>query len=97
MVANLIKKLLIVTTVVGSFVLLTWSNTFYTRHECMVVSYKEDIVVAEDKNGNLWEFQADGLEIGDVVNLQMATNGTEENIYDDEVLDFKLVKDYREN
>ena len=37
------------------------------------------------------------LEIGDVVNLQMATNGTEDNIYDDEVLGFKLVKDYREN
>ena len=50
------------------------------------VNYKNDLVVVEDFNGNLWEFEGceDWLE-GDIASMIMNDCGTPE-IYDDEII-----------
>ena len=80
------KTMLIILSAVIAFGMLTvanWVEVHYTRHDCTVVSYVEDVVVVEDKTGNEWEFIAEGLEIGDKVDLKMHTNFTDDYIYDD--------------
>ena len=81
---------------VGMFCFASWFEVHYTREDCTVVSYTEDLVTVEDKCGYTWDFYADGLEVGDVVKLRMYTNHTDSNIFDDEVESYKLVADWRE-
>lgn len=84
--------MLIILSAVIAFGMLTaanWVEVHYTRHDCTVVSYVEDVVVVEDKTGNEWEIIAEGLEIGDKVDLKMHTNFTDNCIYDDIVEDYK--------
>ena len=89
------KTMLIILSAVIAFGMLmvaNWVEVQYTRHDCTVVSYVEDVVVVEDKTGNEWEIIAEGLEVGDKVDLKMHTNFTDNNIYDDIVEDYKEVK-----
>jgi hypothetical protein len=74
----------------------SWFEVHYTREDCTVVGYVEDVVTVEDTCGYTWEFKADGLEVGDVVDLKMYTNHTDSTIFDDEITDYKLVADWRE-
>ena len=85
--------MLIILSAVIAFGMLTvanWAEVHYTRHDCTVVSYVEDVVVVEDKTGNEWEIIAEGLEIGDKVDLKMHTNFTDNCIYDDIVKNYKI-------
>lgn len=75
---------------VGVLTTANWAEVHYTRHDCTVVSYVEDVVVVEDKTGNEWEIIAEGLEIGDKVDLEMHTNFTDNCIYDDIVEGYKV-------
>ena len=75
---------------VGVLTAANWAEVHYTRHDCTVVSYVEDVVVVEDKTGNEWEIIAEGLEIGDKVDLKMHTNFTDDYIYDDIVEGYKV-------
>ena len=46
------KTMLIILSAVIAFGMLTaanWVEVHYTRHDCTVVSYVEDVVVVEDK------------------------------------------------
>ena len=81
---------------VGLFCFASWFEVHYTREDCTVVGYVEDVVTVEDTCGYTWEFKADGLEVGDVVDLKMYTNHTDNTIFDDEITDYKLVADWRE-
>ena len=86
------KVVLIILSAVIAFGMMTvinWVETHYTRHDCTVVSYVEDVVMVEDKTGNKWEIIAEGLEVGDKVDLKMHTNFTDNYIYDDIVEDYK--------
>lgn len=62
-------------------------ETQYTR-EAVVVSYRADAVVAQDKQGNEWGFIGTGYDLGDKVTLVMDNNHTME-IKDDKVIKIK--------
>ena len=70
-----------------------WYGTHYTRNDCVVVSCEENIITVKDPCGYLWEFKADGLEVGNVIDLKMYTSGTDGTIFDDEIIDYELVTD----
>lgn len=74
--------------VVGTIVLvaaavavLYWGNN-YTR-EATVYSVRGNVVVFEDRAGNLWEYEGKGFRVGDEVTLKMNVNGTETYFEDD--------------
>ena len=88
------KKMMTVVLVVafvGLFCFASWFETHYTRQDCVVVSYVEDVVTVEDTCGYTWDFIGDGYEVGDVVDLKMYTNHTDSTIYDDVIEDVKRV------
>ena len=91
-----VLTVVMVVVMVGLFCFASWYETHYTRQDCTVVEYTEDLVTVVDKCGYLWDFRAEGLEIGDVVDLKMYTNHTDNTIFDDEITDYKLVSDWRE-
>lgn len=70
----------------------THVENHYTRKNCEVVNYIEDCVTVVDKCGYKWELIADGLEIGDKIDVRMYTNNTDNNIYDDEIVGYKYSK-----
>lgn len=68
--------------------LASYFDTHYTR-EAEVIEVFGDAVAAIDKQGNVWEFEADNLKVGQMVTLKMYTNGTDHKITDDEVIGIK--------
>lgn len=77
------------------FMLACWfqpirkAKEYPTCGEVVEVDYENDLVVVEDFNGNLWEFEGceDWLE-GDIASMIMNDCGTPE-IYDDEIVTVK--------
>lgn len=56
---------------------------------CEVVAVEGDTVVVENKIGHLWSWEdteAMSYAIGEVVELEVSTNGTDEVFSDDEVI-----------
>ena len=62
-------------------------TSHYTKEDCIIVEVAEDYAIAVDTNGDEWSWSIDGtdLEVGDVVDLKMYDNHTDD-IYDDEVV-----------
>ena len=57
----------------------------YTREDCVVVEASPTGAVFEDKCGFTWYWEEEGFEVGDVVDLKMYNNGTNNCIDDDEI------------
>lgn len=85
------KRILIGLLVVSGLVGCCWSETHYTRKDCIVVSIVDTIVTVEDKCGYVWTVEGNNekLQEGETVNLKMSTNGTTEDITDDIILKIK--------
>ena len=65
-------------------------ETHYTR-EVYVTEVDGDKITTEDNGGNLWEFYSnEEYTIGQKLKLKMFTNYTDNDIYDDEVLDVQI-------
>ena len=77
-------------TIIG---FISWFEVHYTKENCTVIDCVEDAVIIEDTCGYIWEFEADGLEVGDVIDLKMYTNCTNSTIFDDEITDYRLAAD----
>lgn len=75
--------------VVALFCLCSYLETHYYR-DATVISVSGQLVEVKDKAGHLWEFYADGYRAGDEVRMFMDTHCTDNNIYDDEILNVKL-------
>ena len=86
---KVLTTILLATIIIGGFSAAGWYESHYTR-EAEIISSHNGIVKAEDNRGNIWEFEAEGLEVGNEVRLEMYTNHTE-TIYDDEVEDYKVM------
>lgn len=83
----MIKKVIIVLTVIIVIGLMGAIETTYTRN-AVVVNVDNLEVTAEDKQGNLWVFIADGYSINDNVTLVMNDNHTTK-ITDDKIIKIK--------
>lgn len=69
---------------------ISYYESHYTRYNCEVVEVQDNYIKAYDSaTDTVWEFYADGLRIGDRVDLRMYTNNTT-HIYDDKVQDISI-------
>ena len=62
----------------------------YTKKNCEVIQINDGIATIEDGCGFVWDIDADGLEVGEVVNLRVNDNNTINNVNDDIII--KVVK-----
>ena len=69
---------------------ISYSDTHYNR-DAEIVKVSGSTVTAMDNCGYTWRFEADDLAVNDIVVLKMFNNHTDNNIYDDEVVDVKLL------
>ena len=83
----MIKKIIMVLTVIVIIGLMGTIETTYTRN-AVVVNVDNLEVTVEDKQGNLWVFIADGYSINDDVTLIMNDNHTTK-ITDDKIIKVK--------
>lgn len=67
-----------------------YSETHY-EVEATIISASGSVIEAEDTDGNIWEFEADELEIGQKVVLVMADYNQTSDVTDDEVEDVKAL------
>lgn len=71
---------------IALFICISKIETSYTR-EAKVTYVKNNTVLFEDENGNIWEWEREAKEReykeGEKVILKMDTNNTETNVFDD--------------
>ena len=70
----MVKKILIVLSVILVLGFMWGAESTYTR-QAEVISVKDDIIQAEDKSGNIWEYKG-SARIGDDITLVMHDNHT---------------------
>ena len=68
------KKLLIVLSIMSVLGLLWGTESTYTR-KAVVINSTSDVVVCEDKSGNIWEYEGQAV-VGETVTLLMNDNHT---------------------
>ena len=59
----------------------------YTKKNCEVIQINDGIATIEDGCGFVWDIDADGLKVGEVVNLRVNDNNTSGTINDDVVIE----------
>lgn len=72
--------------------MVEYIETHYTREATVIYTNDNNEVVVSDKAGNEWHFYGIGYVEGDAVKMKMFTNYTDSNIYDDEIVNVKIVK-----
>lgn len=69
----------------------------YTRKDCVVVEVEQRLVTVEDRQGHQWCYYMDSEDytdvpsVGTVVDVHMYTAHTDSYIYDDEIVDVRVV------
>jgi hypothetical protein len=75
----------------------SYVETHYTRKDCVVVEVEQRLVTIVDKTGNEWCYYMDSEDytdvpsVGTVVDVYMHTAHTDSYIYDDEIVDVRVV------
>ena len=75
----------------------SYVETHYTRKDCVVVEVEQRLVTVEDKQGHQWCYYMDSEDytdvpcVGTVVDVYMHTAHTDSYIYDDEIVDVRVV------
>lgn len=85
----MITRLVIMLVIILANVSVNGSSEYSLSTIVTEVDKANDIVVCQDFNGNLWEFE--GTEdwlVGDICSMMMSDNGTE-TIYDDIIIDVR--------
>ena len=76
----------------------SYVETHYTRKDCVVVEVEQRLVTVVDKTGNEWCYYMDSEDytdvpcVGTVVDMLMHTAHTDGYIYDDEILEVRVVQ-----
>ena len=86
--------LIAVLMMIGILVLGNYVEIHYSR-EATVTDRNGEIVTVVDMTGNEWEFavdEDDTLQVGNSVKLRMNTRGTDSDITDDIVENYKYMK-----
>lgn len=83
-----IGKFLIVLAVIFTIGKLENNSHYYIRKDCEVVKVDGYTVSVEDNMGRWWKFEGEGFEVGDIIDVEMYDNLTDE-IKDDEIIGIK--------
>lgn len=89
---DLVTMLMLVAVFTGMLGACGYIETHYTREDCVVTSVDDNVVEVEDQCGYVWcyEVEDEAPSVGTHVDLKMHTNNTDNNIYDDMILDVTL-------
>lgn len=82
--------LIIATIVFLSYLLFASVISSQYSKETVVRNVEGEIIVVEDKQGNLWEFRGEGFKERDKVKVVFDNNNTE-TIFDDEIIKAKKI------
>jgi hypothetical protein len=76
------------------FVIPSIAGTLETQYklDATVIKVVGDEITVVDSNDSVWSFIGDEFNKGDKVKLTMFNNYTDNIIYDDEIIDAKVVK-----
>lgn len=84
---NLISFAIVAIIFLGIGMLENTSH-YYTRKNCEVVKVNGYCVTVEDDMGRWWDFEGEGFEVGDIVDVEMF-DGLTSGIKDDQIVDVK--------
>ena len=92
--AELAIVTILVVVIMSVVSVVSWNCMMYYTKEAKVIEVSDNIVSVVDKINEVWQFEADGeaYKIGDKVSMKMDTMGSDFNIYDDRIVDVKLIK-----
>lgn len=69
-------------------------TTYYPREAIVTnIDKNSEKITAVNTSNNEWSFYGTGYTKGDVVKMKMFTNYTDSNIYDDKIVDVKILKE----
>ena len=89
---NIIKKVAICIMIICSFMAHSYLESHYIRKDCVIIQTYDNYVIAEDRKGYNWTFAIitdNDVQVGNIVDLKMFTNFTDNSIHDD------IVKSYQ--
>lgn len=87
----ILKSALSVVVILGVMFLLAYSETHYKRTG-FIKHIDNDIYMFKDETGNMWEFYSDTIiPVNARIQADFFTNNTLDNIYDDMVIDYKII------
>lgn len=84
---NLISFAIVVIIFLG-IGMLENTRHYYTRENCEVVKVNGYCVTVEDNIGHWWDFEGEGFEVGDRVDVEM-WDGLTSSIKDDQIVNAK--------
>ena len=84
---KLIRLVIVIAIILGIGQLESFSH-YYTRKDCEVVKVDGYTVSVEDNMGRWWDFEGEGFEVGDIVDVKM-WDGLTDGIKDDQIVDVK--------
>lgn len=76
---------------IGLYGLCGYSDSTYKK-EVEVVEKYDNVILLEDAQGELWEFDNYDCKVGDMLTATFFNNRTYDNKYDDEILKLKKNK-----
>ncbi|MBO7714529.1 MAG: hypothetical protein J6S85_13215 [Methanobrevibacter sp.] len=96
MIKSIMKTVLVLGIVLGLLFFLSYNEHHYTRTgHCKEV--KANDYYFYDINGNIWEFYSDEvINPEDTVEVKMFSNCTLDNIKDDIIIDYQIIKENEE-
>ena len=88
-----IGAVIVIMLMLCAWVACCYVECHYTRKGCTVVHTEGQLVEVEDKQGHVWCYEAedDVPAVGTVVDVHMYTAHTDSYIYDDEIVDVRVV------
>ena len=92
-VVDTVKVVVAVVVFMAMLCACSYAERHYTRKDCVVVETKGQLVTVEDTVGHVWcyEVEGDAPSVGTVVDLHLYTAHTDNYIYDDEIVDVRVV------
>ena len=91
---TIVRTIIIIIVMTTMCALASYVDTHYTREATIIHTADNYYAVAVDKQGNEWEFCADNVFVGQIIEMKMFTNHTT-TIYDDEVVGVKIVAEVK--
>lgn len=86
------KKIVLGVMLIVMVIATSYMQNFYTLKDCTVYQINDGYASVEDFCGWAYDFKANDLKVGDVVELKMHNNYTERYINDDIVKEYKKVR-----
>lgn len=79
----MIKKIITITMIISMFAIVTHYEHNYTLKDCMVTEATTEGCMIVDNKGEGWYIEGKGYEVGQVVDLKLYDNNTENTNLDD--------------